>query len=228
MSATRPLAAMEGQSVPQLTFSIEDSEPVRFAAQPTLRFGLRIASVGGGAIRSVMLDTQIQIAARRRSYDQGAHDRLFELFGRTEDWSTTLRTLAWTRTTMVVPPFTDTTLVDLLVPCSYDLEVIASRYIDSLADGEVPLEFLFSGTLFYSAPNGMLQTGRIGWDQDADYRMPVSVWKDTMDHYFPQSAWLRLSKQSFDRLSAYKSRNAIATWDDALDSLLGAREEPGS
>lgn len=226
MAATRPMAAGEAQSAPQLAFSIEDSEPVRFAAQPTLRFGLRVASVGGGAIRAVMLDTQIQIAARRRSYDSEAHDRLFELFGRTEDWSTTLRTLAWTRTTMVVPPFTDSTLVDLMVPCTYDLEVIASRYIDALEDGDVPLEFLFSGTVFYADPDLRLQTGRIGWDQDADYRMPVSVWKDTMDHYFPRSAWLRVSKDSFDRLSAYKSRNAIASWEQALDSLLAGRKEP--
>jgi len=30
---------------------------------------------------------------------------------------------------------------------------------------------------------------------------------------------VRLRKDSFDRLSAYKSRNALATWDDALEAL---------
>ena len=101
-------------------------------------------------MRSVLLDVQIQIAARRRGYDAGAHDRLFELFGPVADWGTTLRTLLWTRTTLVVPAFEGSTVVDLDVPCRYDLEVAASRYLDALADGEVPLEFLFSGSVFYT------------------------------------------------------------------------------
>ena len=34
------------------------------------------------------------------------------------------------------------------------------------------------------------------------------------------TAWLRLRKDSFDRLAAYKSRHALATWEDAVDALL--------
>jgi hypothetical protein len=56
-----------------------------------------------------------------------------------------------------VPPFTGTTVVDLHVPCSYDMEVLASKYLDALAGGEVPLEFLFSGTVFYTGAGGQLQ-----------------------------------------------------------------------
>ncbi len=47
----------------------------------------------------------------------------------------------------------------------------------------------------------------------------MRVWKETMERYFRGTAWVRLSKESFDRLSAYKSRNALATWDDALEAL---------
>jgi hypothetical protein len=105
------------------------------------------------------------------------------------------------------------------VPCSYDLEVAASRYMDALSDGEVPLEFLFSGSVFYSGADGELQTTRLSWESEAFYRLPVRVWKETMERYFRGTAWVRLSKDSFDRLSAYKSRNALATWDDALEAL---------
>ena len=170
-------------------------------------------------MRSVLLDVQIQIAARRRGYDASAHDRLFELFGPTADWGTTLRTLLWTRTTLVVPAFEGSTVVDLDVPCSYDLEVTASRYLDALGDGEVPLEFLFSGSVFYTGGGGELQTTRLSWESEAEYRLPVRVWKETMERYFRGTAWVRLSKESFDRLSAYKSRNALASWDDALEAL---------
>jgi hypothetical protein len=201
----------------ELAFSVEGAARVEYAAVPTLRFTLGIEA--GREIRSVLLDIQIQIPARRRGYDGPAHDRLFELFGPVADWGTTLRTLLWTRTTVVVPAFSGRTVVDLDVPCSYDLEVAASRYMDALSDGEVPLEFLFSGSVFYSGEDGELQTTRLSWESEAEYRLPVRVWKETMERYFRGTAWVRLSKESFDRLSAYKSRNALATWDDALDAL---------
>jgi hypothetical protein len=220
MSATPHSAALAAGPVPRLRFAIEDAERLEYAAVPTLRFALRIDAEAGREVRSVLLDAQIQIAARRRAYDAHARDRLFELFGPAESWGTTLRTLPWTRTTLVVPPFTGGTVVDLPVTCTYDLEVAAARYLDALAGGDVPLEFLFSGTVFYSGAGGLLQTARISWESEAEYRLPVAVWRRTMDQHFPGTAWLRLPKDAFDRLCAYKSRNALATWDDVLDRLL--------
>lgn len=225
MSAIGSSAAVEAGSLPELAFAVKDAGTVEYAAVPTLRFALQIDNVGGHPIQSVLLDTQVQIAARRRAYDAAAHERLFELFGNKKDWGTTLRTLLWTRTTLVVPAFTGSTEIDLPVTCTYDLEVAASRYFNSLEDGEVPLEFLFSGTVFYKGSNGMLQITRISWEQDAEYRLPVRVWRETMDQHFRGTAWLRLGTESFDRLCAYKSRNALANWEDTLDSLLGEKGE---
>jgi Family of unknown function (DUF6084) len=205
---------------PELTFSVEGAARVEHAAVPTLRFSLAVSS--DTPVRSVLLDVQLQIAARLRGYDADAHDRLFELFGPVPDWGTTLRTFPWMRATLVVPAFESETVVGLDIPCSYDLEVAASRYLDALSDGEVPLEFLFSGSVFYTE-DGRLQTTRLSWEKEAEYRLPVRVWKETMERYFRGTAWLRLRKESFDRLSAFKSRNALATWDDALDALLAER-----
>jgi len=199
-----------------LEFAVVGAARVEHTAVPTLRFDLCVASAV--PVRSVLLDVQVQIAARRRAYDAAAHDRLFELFGPIADWGTTLRTLLWTRTTLVVPAFEGETVVALDVPCSYDLQVAASRYFDALSDGAVPLEFLFSGSVFYEV-DGALQTTRLSWNSEAEFALPVRVWKETMERYFRGTAWVRLSKESFDRLSAYKSRHALATWDDALEAL---------
>jgi len=176
-------------------------------------------------VRSILLDTQIRIAARRRRYDAAATDRLFELFGPREDWATNLNSLLWTRTTTVVPAFAGATTIDLDVPCTYDLEVAASRYLDALGDGEVPLEFLFSGALFYTAADGRLQTARISWDAEAEYRLPVAVWKETMERHFPGTAWLRVDKATFDRLCTYRSTRALPTWAAVFDELLPAVPE---
>jgi hypothetical protein len=211
---------LQADSIPQLAFAVHDARALEYAAVPTLRFALGIESAGGEPIRSVLLDAQIQIAARRRGYDDGAQERLLELFGTPERWSTTLRTLPWARVTLVVPPFSESTEVDLDLPCSYDLEVTAARYFAALDGGEVPLEFLFSGSVFYANAEGLLQTARIAMTQEAEYALPVRVWRETMERHFPDSAWLRLGRDSFERLQAYKSREALASWDDAVDSLL--------
>jgi hypothetical protein len=224
MAAIGSNAAPGTGSVPELAFTVQDAARVEYAAVPTLGFALRVDSLRGQPIRSILLDVQVQIAARRRPYDAAAQERLFELFGAPAGWGTTLRTLLWTRTTLVVPAFAQSTVVELPVACSYDLEVVASRYLDALEGGEVPLEFLFSGSVFYSGAAGQLQTARLSWEQEAEFRLPVRVWKETMDQYFRGTAWLRLRKDAFDRLGAYKARHALATWEDALDRLLG--DEP--
>ncbi|HWK28512.1 MAG TPA: DUF6084 family protein [Solirubrobacter sp.] len=199
-----------------LGFAVEGAEPLERAAVPTLRFALRVTAEV--PVRSVLLDVQVQIAARRRGYDETAHERLFELFGPVADWPTTLRTLLWTRTTLVVPAFSESAVVALDVPCTYDFDVAASRYLDALRDGVVPLELLFSGSVFYDA-DGRLQTTRLSWESEAGFDLPVAVWKATLERYFRGTAWVRLSKESFDRLSAYKARHALASWDDALEAL---------
>jgi hypothetical protein len=190
---------------------------------PTLVFSLRIEEASGRPIRSVLLDVQIRIAARRRHYGEAESERLLELFGTRERWSTTLRTLPWARATVVVPPFEGSTTVEVLVTCTYDLEVTAARYLAALEEGEVPLELLFSGSVFFAGPAGLLQTARIAWDSDVDYRMPVSTWRAAIDRHFPGSAWLRLSRESFDRLCAYKAHHAFVSWDEAINTLLEAR-----
>lgn len=212
-------------AVPALSFAVQDAEALRYAAVPTIEFKLGVEADGGRPIRSVLLDVQIQIAARQRGYDDRAQAALIELFGAPERWGSTLRTLLWTRTTVIVPPFEGSTVVALPVACTYDLEVTAGRYFAALADGEVPLDFLFSGSVFFSGAQGMLQTARIALDHDVGYRLPVAVWREAIDRHFPQSAWLRLGREQFDRLHAFRGRHALPTWDAAIEALLEGRDE---
>ncbi len=207
------------QHVPALTFAVRGATAVEHAAVPTLEFAVGINS-GETTIRSILLDVQIQIAARQRDYGEEADAGLEELFGTRDRWGSTLRTLPWTRTTVVVPPFTGATTAHVSVPCTYDLEVTATRYFTALHDGEVPLEFLFSGSVFFAAAGGLLQTTRIGWDQDADFRMPVAVWREMMDRHFSGTAWLRLERKTHERLGLFRAERALPSWDATIDALL--------
>jgi hypothetical protein len=207
-------------SSPELEFAVQSAHAVQYAVVPTLGFDLRLGRLDGGAVRSVALNVQLRIAATQRSYAPGEQERLAEVFGLPEQWARTVRSLLWTSTTANVPPFTGSTVFELSVPCTYDFEVTAAKYLQGLEDGEVPLEFLFSGTIFYAEPDGRLQVASISWDREAQYRLPVAVWREMMDRHFGDSAWMRLRRDSFDRLYAYKARNVLASWEDAVDALL--------
>jgi hypothetical protein len=224
MEASVPTTPAAGaETAPRLAFSIEEGGVLEPAAVPTLRFALRMES--SVPIRSASLNVQLRIAATRRSYRDGEEERLTELFGRPEQWGRSLRSLHWTNLALQVPAFEGSTVVELPVTCTYDLEVTASRYLDSLEDGEVPLEFLFGGTVFYPAAGGRLQVRPIAWDEEAEFRLPVSVWREMMERHFPNSAWLRVRRDVFDRLHAYRARNSLLTWEAAIEELLGEEEE---
>ncbi len=136
-----------------------------------------------------------------------------------------MRSRLWAHTTLQVPRFSGSTVVDMPIPCTYDMEVIGSKYFHALEGGEVPLEFLFSGTVFYAAEGGRLQIARISWEKEAEFRLPVRLWKETMERYFPNSAWIRLHKDAFDQLYDYKVRMGLPTWEAAVEALLRASEQ---
>jgi Family of unknown function (DUF6084) len=211
--------------VPNLDFRVEGAEVQEFAAVPSLLFKLRVENLEEEPIRSVALNTQIRIAATQRYYDAVEQERLLELFGEPSRWKDTLRSLLWTHTVLQVRPFSGSTIADMPVPCTYDLEVVAAKYFYALEDGEVPLEFLFSGTVFYAGADGRLQVERIPWEKEAEFRLPVRLWKEMMDHYFPNSAWIRLRRDAFDRLYDYKVRKGLPTWEAAVEALLRASEQ---
>ena len=211
--------------MPDLEFKLEGAEVAEFAAIPSLVFKLRIENLEDEPVRSVALNTQIRIAATGRHYEAAEQERLLELFGEPSRWKDTLRSLLWTHTVLQVPRFSGSTVVDMPVACTYDLEVVAAKYFYALEDGEVPLEFLFSGTIFYAGEDGRLQTTRISWEKEAEFRLPVRLWKEMMDQYFPNSAWVRLRKDAFDQLYNYKVRKGLPTWEATVEALLQASEQ---
>ncbi len=208
-----------------LTFTVESAAPLPYAAAPLLAFQLRVACADGEErIESIALHCQIQLEVTRRHYAPGEQARLLGLFGEPERWNQTLRTMLWTHANVTVPSFTGSTVVDLPVPCTYDFNVAATKYFYGLEEGDVPLCLLFSGTIFYRSEEGAMRIGQIPWEKEANFRLPISVWRAMMDHYYPNTAWLDLPQDVFDRLYEFKSRNGIPTWEQVISRLLTEAE----
>ncbi len=149
---------------------------------------------------------------------------MHDLFGEPERWSRTVRPLLWMNTSVAVPGFTDNILVDLQLPCTFDFNVATTKYFHALNSGEIPLSVMFSGTVFYKGSDDALQVAQVPWDREATFRLPISVWKQMMDIYFPNSVWLRLQRDAFQQLYEYKMRHGLPTWEQAIARALAAEE----
>ena len=213
--------------MPDLSFQIEGAESVPYAATPLISFRLRITNAGGEeTIHSVVLRSQIQLEVTRRHYSAQEQQQLLDLFGEPDRWAKTLRSMLWTHASVVVPQFSGATVVELPVPCTFDFNVAATKYFHGLAEGDLPLFFLFSGTVFYADQAGALQVSPISWEKEAKFRLPLKNWREVMDAYYPNSAWLSLRRDVFERVYQYKMRRGIPTWEQALEQMLSAVEEP--
>lgn len=211
--------------MPELSFKVEQASVVPFAASPMIAFQLHVANVPADqAIHTITLNCQIQIEVTRRRYTPEEQQQMLDLFGEPDRWSLTLRSLLWTSVSAVLPGFRGSTQADLRVPCTFDFNVAATKYFAGLAAGDVPLNMLFSGTVFYADAEGLLQVAPISWDQEAKFRLPLQVWRDMMNAYYPNGAWLHVRRDVFDRLYRYKMQRGIPTWEQALESVLPVEE----
>lgn len=210
--------------MPDLNFQVAGVESSTRGLTPLLHFKLRVTTPSPEPIHALLLNTQIQIQSPQRSYTAGEKEKLMELFGTPERWGQTLRNRLWTHASATVGNFTTETDVILPVPCSYDLNLSAAKYFYALDDGEIPLLFLFSGSVFYATPEGHLQVERISWNKECIYRMPVQTWKALMEGHYPNSQWVYLQREIFDRLWEYKRRNGFATWEQVVEQLLSSAD----
>lgn len=202
-------------------FALLGVSAVRHAALPTLAFDIHVSEPSGRQVYLIALTAQVMIEPARRRYDAEAHERLVELFGPPERWSVTTRSLVWTQLDLLVPAFTGSTTFRAPVTCSYDHEIVAAKYFHSLSDGEVPLAFNFNGTVYYREDGGRLQMSLVPWSCSAEFRMPVSVWRELIDHYYPRTGWLALHADTLDALAREKTRRGLPTFDATVRELLG-------
>lgn len=208
----------------ELRFSVLEIVPEPYAVAPNLTARLRIEELSGDRIHAAALRCQVRIEPQRRGYGDVEEELLLDIFGHRPQWPQTLRPFLWTHCSTLVQGFSGSAEVELTVPCSYDFEVSASKYLHALRDGEIPLVFLFNGTVFSRGDSGFT-VQQLSWDAEASYRMPVQVWRDLMDQHFPNSAWVRMSRDSFEALQHYRTSHALLDWDETVHRLLGFASE---
>jgi hypothetical protein len=201
-------------------FEVLDVVAEPYAVAPQLTARLRIAETTGRRVHAIALRCQVRIEPQRRGYDEAQEGRLLGLFGERARWADTLKPFLWMQCNTTVQGFTGSTETDLALPCTYDLDVIGTRYLHALDAGDVPLTLLFSGTVFTRGSTGF-GVEQIPWECEARHRLPVAVWRRMIDLYFPNTGWLRLDADVLARLAAYRALHGLTSWEETVEKLLG-------
>jgi hypothetical protein len=203
----------------EITFAVLAVEPESYSVTPVLTARLGVAATGDEPIHAIAVRAQVRIEPMRRAYSDDEAAGLRDLFGPRERWASTLHSFQWLQTSAMVQGFTGATQVDLPLECTYDFEVAASKYLHALGDGHVPLQFLFSGTVFSKGERGFA-VQQIPWDREDRFEMPVSVWRDLIRQHYPNTGWIRLNQDTIEALVAYRSARGWLSVDEAVTSLL--------
>jgi hypothetical protein len=207
-----------------LNFAVLDVAPEPYAVSPVLTTRVGIAAGIDDPIHAIALRCQVRIEPLRRSYSDAEAAGLLDLFGPRERWASTQRTFLWQHCAAMVPGFAGNTTVALPLDCTYDFEVAAAKYLHALRDGALPLQFLFSGTIFVKSERGF-SVQQVPWDCEFRYDMPVAVWRDLIAQHYPNTGWVRLSHETIAALAAYKSAQGLLDLDHAITSLLDTERE---
>jgi hypothetical protein len=209
----------------ELSFTVVDVVPEPYAAAPNLLARLRVEETTGERVHALALRAQVRIEPQRRRYDDPEEQALLDLFGDRTRFAQTLKPFAWLHTSTVAQGFTGSADIDLVLPCTYDFEVAGTKYLHALRDGEIPLLFLFSGTVFTRGATGFA-VSQVPWDREAPYRLPVRVWRDLMQEHFPGSEWVRMRRDTIDALAHYRHVRGLTSWDDVVTALLAEVIDP--
>lgn len=205
----------------RLTFTVVDIFAEEYAAAPQLTARLRVEESTGTVVHAMALRCQVRIEPRRRRYSAADETGLRALFGDRERWADTLKPFLWMQCNTTVQGFTDVTEDDLALPCTYDFDVTGSRFLHAVGEGTVPLTLLFSGTVFTRGSSGF-GVEQVPWDCEARYDLPVTVWQEMIDHYFPNSSWVRMDRDTLEALADFRSRRGLTTWEETVHLLLAA------
>lgn len=202
-----------------VSFEVLDVAPEPYAVTPVLTARIGVNASPDERVHAVALRCQVRIEPLRRSYNNEEAAGLTDLFGTRDRWATTQRTFLWQHCGAMVAGFTGHTTVALPLDCTYDFEVTAAKYLHALERGALPLQFLFSGTIFVNSPRGF-SVQQVSWDCEDRYDMPVSVWRDLITAHYPNTGFVRLGHETVRALTEYKSVRGLLDLDHAVTALL--------
>jgi hypothetical protein len=209
--------------LPEPQFWVLDCAALPHTAAPTLSFTLRAKDTTGLEVYTVALTTQVHLEASSRPHDAETREALQDVFGEPERWNDTARSVIWAKRDLLVPSFTGSTTFELQLPCDTDLELATTRYLEAVPDGEAPLAFHFSGSIFYRGAHDRMQLTMVPWHSTAQFRLPLATWRKAVGD---RGGLVRVSDETFDALKRYRLERGLPSLGAAVSELVEGERVP--
>jgi len=207
--------------MPEINFQVLSAKVKPFAAAPTLVFELQVTNrTPGEEVFAAALRCQILIEATKRTYDDEVKSSPSDVFGEPSLSEQTVRSLYWVTVNIAVPRFRGLTVIEVPISCYNDHVVAAGKYLNAVGNGDIPLAFLFSGSIFYSGGGGSVLVMQLPREKEAFFRMPAALWQEMMAIYFPNSTWLAVRNETYTRLRQLTRSGAYPTLDNCLEAIV--------
>ena len=185
--------------------------PEPYAAVPTIM--LRTADHRARperTVHAVALRCQIRIEPQRRRYEHEEEQRLVELFGEPPRGATRCGRSCGRTWRRPSPASRARPRSTCRSTCTLRLRGRGRRSSSIRSTTARSRSCCCSpGTAFTRSERGM-NVAPVAWHADASFRLPVAVWRQMMDLYFPNSGWVMLSRDTLDALTQFKADRALA------------------
>ncbi len=185
-----------------------------------LMLDLQVSEPSGRPVYMIGLTIQLMIEPARRGYDDLTRERLAGLFGAPERWAVTTHSLVWAQLDVARPGVHGFDHGDGADGVQLRPRGSRRQVPDALPDGEVPMALHFSGIVYYPNERGGLQMVLVPWSCSIDYRMPVAMWRETIDHYYPNTGWVTLRSATLAALEHERVQRGLPTYDACISELL--------
>lgn len=78
--------------------------------------------------------------------------------------------------------------------------------------------------VFHESDAGSLSVAQISRQKEGRFRLPAPTWRDLMETCYPQTGWLCLRNDVFDRIDAHRSHRGLPMPDAAIERLISSAE----
>ena len=204
--------------MPDLGFKFEGAESAKFAASPQINFKLRLNNsdpYGSNSFR------RLAVSDSTRGYAtplyRGGATKAARSVRRTRALEPDSAQSALDSRECECPSLSAGKLLSISRCHARSISTWARRNIFmGWATDKCPSASCSAELFSMRAMASPLQVAPISWDKEARFNLPVKVWHDMMDSYYPNTAWIHLRRDVFERLYDYKVRHGIPTWEQAF------------
>ncbi len=110
-------------------------------------------------------------------------------------------------------------------------ELTEKKLLEASEGPRIPFKLVFYGSAIYQSPDNTA-FNYFPFPQlppkEAEFKLPVSVWKSMMQNHYGQARWVSVKEGTFVKLHKHMETNRLTSFDEALNTLLDEASKRGS